>query len=86
MVQLLPWLERFDKVYLWLDDDEAGREGAAKLVAKLGRSRCMLVRPLPDVNREGRPPKVWLRLPAILSCCVVCEHALLLVVIRAGCQ
>jgi hypothetical protein len=57
-LQLLPWLERFEKIYLWLDDDEAGREGTAKLISKLGRSRCMIVRPLPDVHREGKPPKV----------------------------
>jgi twinkle protein len=44
-VELLPWLERFERVYLWMDDDVAGREGSERISAKLGIGRCYLVRP-----------------------------------------
>ncbi len=56
--QLLPWLERFDTLYLWLDDDKAGRDGCDKLEGKLGRGRCRIVRPLPEMYRDGVAPKV----------------------------
>ena len=55
--QLLPWLERFDLIYLWLDDDKAGRDGCEKLVGKLGRGRCRIVRPLPAMYRDNTAPK-----------------------------
>lgn len=45
-VSLLPGLERFEKIYLWMDDDLAGMEGARQFAKKLGLSRCVLVRPL----------------------------------------
>jgi twinkle protein len=35
-VELLPRLERFKQVYLWLDNDEQGQASVAKFVAKLG--------------------------------------------------
>ena len=41
--QLLPWLEQFEKVYLWLDDDLAGREAAVKFAKKLGVKRSLIV-------------------------------------------
>jgi twinkle protein len=43
-VDLIPYLERFEKIYLWLDDDVPGQEGAEKIAKKLGVSRCYLVR------------------------------------------
>jgi twinkle protein len=43
-VSLLPALERFKKVYLWMDDDVPGREGAQHFARKLGMQRCALVR------------------------------------------
>ncbi len=55
---MLPWLERFDIVYLWLDDDKPGRDGCEKLEAKLGRGRCRIVRPLPAMYVDGSAPKV----------------------------
>jgi twinkle protein len=37
------WLERFDTIYLGLDNDQAGDEGAEKIASRLGRWRCMRV-------------------------------------------
>jgi hypothetical protein len=42
-VQTLPMLERFDKIYLWMDNDEPGREGAEKFAKKLGVNRTYIV-------------------------------------------
>jgi twinkle protein len=44
-VELVPILERFEKIYLWMDDDLPGREGAEKISSKLGVGRCQIVRP-----------------------------------------
>jgi len=43
-VDILPMLERFDRIYLWMDDDNAGREGAATFTRKLGAKRCAVVK------------------------------------------
>ena len=44
-------LERFSEIYLCLDGDDAGRDGAAKLVERLGRERCKVVTlPHKDAN------------------------------------
>ena len=37
------WLERFDKVILWGDNDDPGREMVRKVVLKLGEARCYVV-------------------------------------------
>jgi len=42
----LPLLERFSRIYLWLDDDAAGHAGADRFARKLGPSRCRVVRGL----------------------------------------
>ena len=42
-VQVLPLLERFEKIYLWMDNDAPGQEGAEKFAKKLGLNRCVLV-------------------------------------------
>jgi twinkle protein len=44
-IDLLPLLERFEKVTLWMDDDIPGREGAEAMAEKLGRGRCRIVDP-----------------------------------------
>lgn len=44
-VQLLPQLERFERLYLWLDGDADGAAGTERLVKKLGVGRCRIVRP-----------------------------------------
>jgi twinkle protein len=51
-VQLLPWLEQFKRIYLWMDDDLAGREAAQKFSKKLGTKRCLVVKP-----EAGKGPK-----------------------------
>ena len=44
-IELLPLLERFERITLWMDDDIAGREGAEQFAEKLGRGRCRIVDP-----------------------------------------
>jgi twinkle protein len=41
---VLPLLERFEKVYLWMDDDAAGRANQEAFARKLGLGRTVLVR------------------------------------------
>ena len=43
-VELLPFLERFSNIYLWMDDDRVGQEGAETFAKKLGIQRCLIVR------------------------------------------
>jgi twinkle protein len=45
---LLPWLERFKRVYLWLDNDLAGKDASEKFAKKLGIKRCFVVQPSED--------------------------------------
>jgi twinkle protein len=40
---VLPLLERFSKIYLWLDDDVDGQLAAETFAHKLGESRCLIV-------------------------------------------
>ncbi|KAL1917365.1 uncharacterized protein VTP21DRAFT_5021 [Calcarisporiella thermophila] len=42
-VEVVPLLERFSKIYLWLEDDVNGRSAAEKFVRKLGIHRCRIV-------------------------------------------
>ncbi|EKX33854.1 hypothetical protein GUITHDRAFT_98228 [Guillardia theta CCMP2712] len=42
-VELIAMLERFQTIYLWMDDDVPGREGARMCLKKLGRHRCKVV-------------------------------------------
>lgn len=53
-VQMIPWLEQFHKIILWLDDDLAGREAAMKFSKKLGVKRCFIVH---TKNSTGEGPK-----------------------------
>jgi len=41
--EIVQMLERFERIYLWLDDDIPGQEGAKKFANKLGRERCWIV-------------------------------------------
>ena len=46
-----PNLERFDDIYLCLDDDEHGKAGCNTLIERLGRDRCLVVTlPKKDAN------------------------------------
>lgn len=42
-IQLLPALERFKKIILWMDMDAAGQNGAKQFSRKLGLKRCISV-------------------------------------------
>jgi twinkle protein len=57
-VELVPALEGFDTIYLWLDDDMPGQEGAELFAKKLGVGRCYLVCPsvqCPDALEQVDP-------------------------------
>lgn len=41
---VLPLLERFKRIYLWMDNDASGQANVEKFAAKLGRTRCYIVR------------------------------------------
>lgn len=41
---LLPYLNSFTKIILWMDNDQAGRLGSDKISYKLGHSRTYIVR------------------------------------------
>lgn len=59
-VEALPLLEDFDKIFLWMDNDGPGQEGAELFARKLGLERCYLVRPTlanSGVDTEDRLPK-----------------------------
>lgn len=47
---VLPLLERFSKIYVWLDDDLDGNAAAERFAKKLGEGRCLLVN-----SKEGDP-------------------------------
>lgn len=42
---VLPLLERFKKIYLWMDNDASGQANVEKFASKLGVTRCYIVRP-----------------------------------------
>lgn len=46
-------LERFETVYLWMDNDAPGREGAEVFSKKIGINRCLLVQP--SARDDGKP-------------------------------
>jgi len=50
-IEVLPLLEDFDKIYLWMDSDGPGQEGAELFARKIGLERCYLVRP--TLNNTG---------------------------------
>lgn len=43
-ISLLPYLERFSKIILWMDDDTAGQGGLKQFSRKLGLKRCKCIR------------------------------------------
>ncbi|XP_049848452.1 twinkle mtDNA helicase-like [Schistocerca gregaria] len=42
-IELLEQLERFEKIWIWMDDDVVGQQGAQKCAKKLGVERCSIV-------------------------------------------
>jgi twinkle protein len=37
------WLANFERIYLWLDDDEPGRKAARDIAQRIGLERCFIV-------------------------------------------
>jgi twinkle protein len=56
-VEALPLLEDFDKIYLWMDNDGPGQEGAELFAKKIGLGRCYIVRPTPQNTGTDVLPK-----------------------------
>lgn len=50
---ILPLLERFKKIYLWMDNDAQGQANVSKFTNKLGQSRCHIVRMTPASGSEN---------------------------------
>lgn len=40
---ILPYLDRFTKIILWMDNDDAGKLGSQKISHKLGQARTYIV-------------------------------------------
>lgn len=41
--QLVPMLDQFEKIYLWMDNDKAGEINAPKIASKIGIKRTFIV-------------------------------------------
>jgi twinkle protein len=41
---IVPYLNQFEKIVLWMDNDEAGKVGEEKIAYKLGLDRTFLVK------------------------------------------
>ncbi|TYZ61602.1 hypothetical protein PybrP1_002016 [[Pythium] brassicae (nom. inval.)] len=55
---VLPLLERFSKVFLWMDNDASGQANVEKFASKIGVARCYIVRPsAASVTTAGKPVK-----------------------------
>ena len=46
--ELVHTLDAFHTIYLWMDNDASGQAACEKFTRKLGMSRCLIVKPLPD--------------------------------------
>ena len=42
-IQFLPFFDKFERIYLWLDADEVGRNAAEKFALKLGSKRTLII-------------------------------------------
>ncbi|GMF16707.1 unnamed protein product [Phytophthora lilii] len=47
---VLPLLERFKRIYLWMDNDASGQSNVEKFASKLGMTRCYIVRMPPNAS------------------------------------
>ncbi|KAI7908134.1 P-loop containing nucleoside triphosphate hydrolase protein [Cokeromyces recurvatus] len=50
---VLPLLERFNKIYLWMDDDVDGQVAAERFARKLGEHRCFLINNIRQGDQQG---------------------------------
>lgn len=60
-IQVLPLLERFKRIYLWMDEDDAGQNGAKQFARKLGLGRCVMVRGANGTDRSTKDANDCLR-------------------------
>ncbi|PXF40963.1 Twinkle protein, mitochondrial [Gracilariopsis chorda] len=60
-IEVLPLLERFKRIYLWMDEDEAGQNGAKQFARKLGLGRCVVVRGANGTDRDAKDANDCLR-------------------------
>ncbi|KAJ1673626.1 hypothetical protein EV182_004867, partial [Spiromyces aspiralis] len=51
-LEVVSALERFERIYIWLDDNCQGADAATKIANKLGVDRCLIVRPRRQGNGE----------------------------------
>ena len=56
-IQLLPALEPFKRIILWMDDDVAGHEGCEMMALKLGLNRCWIVPSVTPMPGHDKGPK-----------------------------
>jgi twinkle protein len=42
-IAFLPFFDKFERIYLWMDADEAGRNSAEKFASKLGSKRTLII-------------------------------------------
>lgn len=73
-MELLPMLERFKKIYLWMDDDIPGQEGARQFSKKLGRKRCLSVRSGSTAKDANDALRQGLDLNALIAKASVVPH------------
>ncbi|KAK9760704.1 hypothetical protein K7432_014992 [Basidiobolus ranarum] len=52
-LETLPMLDRFQKIYLWFDDDIQGQDIARRFADKLGIDRCLIVNTLNRGELDG---------------------------------
>lgn len=60
-LELIPQLERFKKIYLWLDNDRSGIDATEKFLKKLNAARCLIVRPPPGMHNAPKDANDALR-------------------------
>lgn len=46
------WLENFDKIILWFDDDKVGQKALKEVVSRLGEHRCFVVDYPSDIKQQ----------------------------------
>jgi twinkle protein len=70
-------LERFRKIYLWMDHDGPGQEGAKQFAQKIGINRCHIVHPLdgePECKDANEALLKGVDLEAMIQQARVTEH------------
>ncbi|RLN49863.1 hypothetical protein BBJ29_003135 [Phytophthora kernoviae] len=77
---VLPLLERFKRIYLWMDNDASGQANVEKFASKLGMTRCYIVRTPVDsdashVKDANDALRAGLDLTAIVRAAEIIPHS-----------